>query len=89
MSLTKRIILGITVAAILSVAAVFLSGTLDSFFSDKDKQTMITPLPLSQCVNRIFEVDSCRKMFLCMEGIVLLLAAFVVITEGKIVKFFS
>lgn len=83
MSLTKRIILGITVAAILSVAAVFLSGTLDSFFSDKDKLTMITPLPLSQCVNRISEVDSCRKMFLCMEGIVLLLAAFVVITEGK------
>ena len=83
MSLTKRIILGITVAAILSVAAVFLSGTLDSFFSDKEKQSTITPLSLSQCINRISEVDSCRKMFLCMEGIVLLLAAFVVITEGK------
>lgn len=81
MKFGKRLAFGAMIAIFLSVIALFGAPALDKALTDKTVSGSLS-FDFAACIQRIKTVESCRTIWLCLEGVAVALGLLFVVTSS-------
>lgn len=81
----KRLVFGLLITLFLSAIAFFAAPVLDTVLTEKTMSGLSPPSP-QECIDRISTKESCRTMWLLLEGVSIALGILFVITSNDKMK---